>query len=190
MSVKWILAGGVALMVGLAGVALWLDRPAPDSTQSRNPLASSEALGKVDATAGAIYAARFTDSNGKEHVLGEWQHKLLLINFWATWCGPCKEEMPMLAKMQEKHAANGLQIVGIAADSAANVANYAGSVLPAYPWLPDEAGAMEFSKRLGNRLGLLPFTIVLKPGGEVIYTRLGVISEAELTDLVAKHTVK
>jgi len=177
-------------MVGLAGVALWLDRPPSDSKQSLNPAAFSAALGKVDATAGTIYAARFTDSNGKEHALGEWQHKLLLINFWATWCGPCKDEMPMLARMQEKHAVNGLQIVGIAADSAANVANYAKGVSPAYPWLPDEAGAMEFSKRLGNRLGLLPFTIVLKPGGEVIFTRLGVVSESELAELVAKHGVK
>ena len=188
MRPKLVLASGAALMVGLASVALWLD-PTQPRTAATGP-ARAEMNTRIDATAGAIYTAQFAEADGKEHRLGEWQHKLLVINFWATWCGPCKEEMPILARLQEKYAANNVQIVGIAVDSRVNVSNFAKKFHAGYPLLPDEAGAIEFSKRLGNRLGLLPFTVVLKPGGEPVFTRLGVVTEAEMIALITKNTSK
>jgi thiol-disulfide isomerase/thioredoxin len=141
----------------------------------------------VDASPGAIYSIRFSGLDGKQHELGEWQHKLLVINFWATWCDPCKEEMPLLAKLQAEFGSRNLQIVGIAVDSTLNVANFAKKYPTGYPLLPDEPRAIEFSKRLGNRLGLLPYTIVLKPGGQPIFSRLGVVTEGEMRELFAKN---
>lgn len=181
---KLILASVVALLLALAGLALWLDQPA-----AKNPL-SAALTDRADISAGAIYSARFTDVEGNERELGQWQHDLLVINFWATWCAPCMEEIPMLAKMQEKYRVQGLQIVGIAVDSRENVAKFLQKSSITYPLLPDQARAIEFSKRLGNRLGLLPFTVIVKPGGEVIFSRLGVIAEVELAEFVVKNAVK
>lgn len=141
-------------------------------------------------TSGVIYTASFTDLAGKPQSLGQWQKKLLVINFWATWCAPCKEEMPIFAKLQQSFASNGVQFIGIAADSRSNVANFVQKSPVGYPLYPDEAGAIDFSKRLGNRLGLLPHTVVVAPGGEVVYAKLGLIVEAEFVAILRQHLPK
>ncbi len=181
---KLILAFGAASLITMAAVALWLD---PAAEKSDFPDRSAE---KIDLTAGTIYSTRFADVDGNEQILGQWQHRLLVINFWATWCTPCKEEMPMFAKMQGKYGKDGLQIVGIAVDSRENVVKFIQNSPVGYPLLPDEARAIEFSKRLGNRLGLLPFTVAFRPGGELIFSRMGLIKEQEMDKLVAKNLPK
>lgn len=140
-------------------------------------------------SSGATYSAKFNDLQGRAQSLGQWDRKLLVLNFWATWCGPCKEEIPILKNLQAKFGDRGLQLVGIAADSSVNVANFAQNANFNYPVLVDESGAIEFSRRLGNRLGLLPHTVVLRPGGEVIYNKLGAISESELANIIVKNTL-
>lgn len=178
--IKVIIAGGAILMLSLAGVALWLGRAAAPPA---NPHA-------IQASSGAIYSASFTDMAGVPQALGKWQQKLLVINFWATWCGPCKEEMPILAKLQQKYASQGLQIIGIAADSALNVNNFVQKTPINYPLLPDEAQAIDFSRRLGNRAGLLPHTVVVAPGGITLHTQLGAISEREFEAIIVKNLPK
>jgi len=96
----------------------------------------------------------------------------------------------MLVRMQEKHGAAGLQIVGIAADSLANSSNLAKKLAINYPVLPDESRAIEFSKRVGNQFGLLPFSIILSPAGDIVTTKLGVMTEEEITNLVEKYPQK
>lgn len=141
-------------------------------------------------TPGVIYTASFTDLDGKSQSLGQWQKKLLVINFWATWCAPCKEEMPIFAKLQQSFASNGVQFIGIAADSRQNVANFAQKSPVGYPLYPDESGAIDFSKRLGNRLGLLPHTVVVAPGGEVVYAKLGQIVESDFAAILRQNLPK
>lgn len=168
------------VLMTLAGLAIWIGGASTPLTKT----------GELDASAGTIYTSSFPDAEGKQQSLGQWQHKLLVINFWATWCGPCKEEMPIFAKLQKKYDAKGLQIIGIAADLRSNVVNFDKKLKVAYPLLPDEARAIEFSKRLGNRLGLLPHTVVVRPGGEVVGSQLGVINEAEFEALIVKNLPK
>ena len=96
----------------------------------------------------------------------------------------------MLAKIQENNRAGGLQIVGIAVDSLENVAKFAQKSPVSYPLFADEQRAIEFSKRLGNRLGLLPYTVIIRPGGEVIFTRVGMVSEVELLEIIRKNHIK
>ena len=168
----------------LAGLALWFDPAVPEVSLAAK---SATALHEVSISSGAVYSAKFADLQGNPQSLGQWDRKLLVVNFWATWCAPCKEEIPILVKLQTKFGEQGLQLVGIAADSTANVANFAKNANFNYPVLLDEAGAIEFSKRLGNRLGLLPHTVVFRAGGEVIYNKLGQISELELGAIIAKN---
>ena len=178
----------VCLLVALAGIALWLDHATSVGPQSAEK--STRASSEIAASSGAIYSAKFTDLQGKSQTLGQWEQKLLVINFWATWCGPCKEEIPILVKLQNQFGGRGVQFIGIAADSAANVTNFNKNVATNYPLLIDEAGAIAFSKRLGNRLGLLPHTVVLLPGGEVIYNKLGAITELELGKIIVNNLPK
>lgn len=180
VSPRIVIVAGAGVMLALAGTALWLGHagaPQPGGQQGQ-------------ASAGVIYAASFPDLSGVPQSLGRWQQKLLVINFWATWCGPCKEEMPILAKLQQKYAAQGLQIVGIAADSRLNVNNFAQKMSIPYPLLPDEIHAIDFSRRLGNPAALLPHTVVVAPGGGAVYTQLGTINEAEFEEIIVKNLPK
>jgi peroxiredoxin len=96
----------------------------------------------------------------------------------------------MLVEAQSKYGQRGLQIVGIAADSSLNAGNFAKKLQINYPILVDESGAITFSKRVGNRLGLLPFTIVINPAGEIVMTKLGVFQKVELAELLEKQLPK
>ena len=183
---KRLIIAAVCILVALASIALWLDRAGSDPMPTAQK--SATATSEIMASPGAVYSAKFSDLQGNEQSLGQWDRQLLVVNFWATWCGPCKAEMPILAKLQTKFGVRGLQIVGIAVDSRLNVANFSKNSATSYPLLIDEVGAIEFSKRLGNRLGLLPHTVVLRPGGDLIYNKLGVISEVELTEIIEKNT--
>ena len=198
---------GFAVMLVLAVAAISVGKLAPPQAQKtadtlsgitlaanvQNADKSTVAIAqtsKPDVTAGVIYTAAFTDVNGQSQSLGQWQKKLLVINFWATWCAPCKEEMPIFAKLQQQFARNGVQFVGIAADSRANVVNFSQKTQVGYPLYPSESGAIDFSKRLGNRLGLLPHTVVVAPGGEVVYTKLGQITEVDFSAILQQHLPK
>lgn len=176
---------GISILITLALTALSLDPVATAVSPATNATHIS-----TDISAGAVYDARFTDLNGVARSLATWEQKLLVVNFWATWCGPCKEEIPLLVALDKTFRDRGVQFVGIAADSPLNVANFAKNMDISYPLLTSEADALAFSKRLGNRLGLLPHTVVIKPGGEIIYSKLGVVSEGELAGIIEKNTLK
>ena len=174
---------GISVILVLTALALWLDRSATPA-----PQLSAASIQGVAVSVGPFYSAKFSDLQGRVQTLGQWERKLLVLNFWATWCGPCKEEMPVLSKLQTLYGKQNLQIVGIAADSLLNVSNFSKSMNINYPIFVDETGAIEFSKRLGNRLGLLPHTVVLSPGGSIIYNKFGPFTELELGDIIGKNT--
>ena len=191
------ISGGIGMAGVVSGVeSEALSKPAESTIQNNLPQNAAKpqpefgAAPVLDITPGVIYTASFTDLDGKSQSLGQWQNKLLVINFWATWCAPCKEEMPIFVKIQQKFSANNLQIVGIAADSHLNIVNFAKKVPINYPLYSDESAAIDFSKRLGNRLGLLPHTVVVAPGGEIVYAKLGVVVEADFEALLRQHLPK
>lgn len=130
----------------------------------------------------AIHAESFPDLTGQQQSLGRWSGRFVLLNFWATWCPPCIEEMPRLNTLQA-NSANGIQIVGIAADSLVNVDKFRIQHRIGFPLLADEARTIEFSKRLGNRVGLLPFSVLLSPKGEVLATFLGALDEHKISQI-------
>ena len=179
---KVAVVGALTLLAVLAAVALGVGT-------SRDP-APSNKTPALSISAGAIYSASFPDMSGQQQSLGQWQHHLLVINFWAPWCAPCREEMPIFEKIHRENAGKKLQIIGIAADSRLNVANFNQAGFFHYMLLPDELGAIEFSKRLGNAPGLLPHTVVLAPGGNAVFAKLGGVSAAELEAVIREHLPK
>jgi thiol-disulfide isomerase/thioredoxin len=109
---------------------------------------------------------------------------VVVVNFWASWCPPCREEIPGLVRIQHKFAANGLQVVGIAVDSVEKSRQAAGEMGISYPVLVAEVQIIDVTRRLGNRAGGLPFTVVLDRDGRLVTTHLGLLSEAQLERLV------
>jgi thiol-disulfide isomerase/thioredoxin len=132
----------------------------------------------------ALLAVALPDAAGATQTLGQWRGKLLVVNFWATWCAPCREEMPMFVKAQAEHGGRGLQFVGIAVDDAAKVRQFASEIGVNYPTLIGGYGAMELSKSLGNSLMALPFTVVVDQGGKIVMRQLGPVKPAQLEALV------
>lgn len=128
------------------------------------------------------------DPAGKTHALDEWRGRLLLVNFWASWCGPCREEMPLLDRSQREYAGKGLQVVGIAADSAQATRNFLAESPVAYPILVDDpATGTDLSRDYGNRMNVLPYTVLVGRDGKVLAQRAGNFTEATLERWLQPH---
>jgi len=132
-----------------------------------------------------LLASRFPDLSGQPRQLLEWRGRSLVCNFWATWCAPCREEIPLLNAAQHKYAPEGVQIVGIALDNAANVGEFGRSVKISYPVLLAGSPAIDLMRRLGNASGGLPFTVLLDRRGRLAGRKLGAFSAADLDTAVA-----
>lgn len=132
-----------------------------------------------------LLASSFPDRSGEQHRLLEWQGRVLVCNFWATWCAPCREEMPLLDALQAQQAKNGVQVVGIAVDNAANVGEFLKNTHIGYPLLIADAMGIELMRRLGNSAGVLPFTVLLDRRGRLAERKLGPYSAKDLQKAVA-----
>lgn len=120
------------------------------------------------------------DLGGKPQQLEQWRGKVLVVNFWATWCVPCREEIPALLRVQKKHVAKSIKIVGIALDNVDKVREYAVEMKIDYVVLIGSMETMAIAKDLGNRAGVLPYTVVLDRTGKVTYTHAGALTESAL----------
>ena len=130
--------------------------------------------------AAALLASRFPDLSGTPRRLIDWQGKALLCNFWATWCAPCREEMPLLDLAHQRYSPRGLQVVGIAVDTADNVRQFTGFLSVGYPLLLGDASTIVLMRALGNSSGGLPFTVLLDRRGGLVERKLGPLSAADL----------
>jgi len=137
-------------------------------------------------SAATLLALSLPDLAGKQEPLGQWRGKLLVVNFWATWCVPCREEMPEFVRAQQEFGGKGLQFVGIAVDEGDKVRRFAEEIGLNYPALIGGYGAMELSKTLGNRLMALPFTVVVGRDGAIAHTQLGPLKSEQLRSMITK----
>jgi thiol-disulfide isomerase/thioredoxin len=132
----------------------------------------------------AVLGMVLPDLEGRDTPLAQWRGKVLVVNFWATWCAPCREEMPQFVAVQSRDGAKGVQFVGIAVDHADKVRDYVSEIRINYPILIGGLGAIELSKALGNDLSALPFTVILDRAGGVAHTQLGQLKAAQLDSLL------
>lgn len=161
----------VAICAGAAGYGLNLWR-----------MGSGGEQGTVE----TLMALRLADLKGQQRSLAQWRGRVLVVNFWATWCAPCREEIPMFVRLQEKYRGQGLQFVGIAIDQPDKVQSFAKEFAINYPVLMGGIEAVESSRQAGNRIGALPFTLVIDRDGKIAATQLGELKEAKLDDMIQR----
>jgi thiol-disulfide isomerase/thioredoxin len=130
--------------------------------------------------AATLRNAQVTDLDGKRRNLLEWRGQILVVNFWATWCEPCREEIPAFVKVRQKLFRSGIEFVGIAIDQAAKVSLFMKSIRVDYPLLLAGAEGLDLMRKLGNPSGGLPFTVVLDREGRVGFRNLGALTEERI----------
>jgi peroxiredoxin len=170
MQKRWILWAGAA-GIGLAALAAGL----------------YVGLGAERApSSAALLGLTLKDVDGQEQSLAQWKGKVLVVNFWATWCEPCREEMPDFVRAQAASAAKGLQFVGIAIDQPDKIRQFSKELKLNYPSLVGGYGALELSKGYGNRLMALPFTVIVGRDGQIAYAQMGPLKPGQLDSIVGK----
>ncbi len=124
------------------------------------------------------------DLDGNVRQISDWNGKARLINFWATWCAPCRREIPLLKKTQLEHAENNLQVIGVAVEEIGPVLAYAESAEFNYPVLVGEEDAMAAAESMGVDFVVLPFTMIVAPDGHLIETHIGEIHEDQMALII------
>jgi thiol-disulfide isomerase/thioredoxin len=159
---------GITLLAGIAGYHLSVPDRASD----------------VDAS--AVLATTLPDIQGVPQSISRWKGKVLVVNFWATWCPPCLEEIPVFVRLQQQMGAQGLQFVGVAIDERDKVVDFANRNGINYPIMIGQLDAIELSKTAGNERGGLPYTLVLDRSGQVVSQHYGALTEQELAPIIAE----
>jgi len=121
-----------------------------------------------------------SDSHGAPVSSSDFEGVVWLVNFWATWYAPCVEEMPMLSRLQQDYAGQGVNIVGIALDDAARASQFASDMAISYPVLVGQADVVVTGRRYGNNTGMLPFSVLIDTEGIIRWTHLGPLTREEL----------
>lgn len=170
---EWALVSLVAVAAAGAGYGYHLWRNAPEGSRG-----NAEGLS-------ALMTLPLPDLDNKLQRIEQWRGKVVVVNFWATWCAPCREEIPMFVRLQQKYGERGLQFIGIAIDQPDKVRPYAVELGMNFPILIGGVETIELTRKLGNRIGALPYTVVLDRQGKVVMTQIGAAKEAKFEPALA-----
>jgi len=161
-----LVLGGVGLAAAVAGAFL-------------GPMAL-----QVGSGASELLSASFPDAAGRPQRLNQWLGKPLVLNFWATWCAPCREEVPLLVEFHGKYAPKGVELVGICADQVVKMLEFASAYRIGYTLLVADASVFTLLRRIGDAAGALPYSVVVDRKGTVAYRRAGAFKSGELEKVV------
>lgn len=176
--IRAILIAAVLVVAALGGFYLYRSVSGPDS---------GLLLGTATPDTGTRRPEfSLPDTTGEMRSISEWDGDALVVNFWATWCAPCRREIPLLMALQEEHAGESLQVVGIAVDQADAVREFAAGMGINYPVLVGEQAAMDAASGFGVDFIGLPFTAFTDAEGRVRKIHLGELEPDELDALVAE----
>ncbi|HJT50472.1 MAG TPA: TlpA disulfide reductase family protein [Nitrosospira sp.] len=134
--------------------------------------------------ADAILGASLPDLEGNKQPISQWKGKVMVVNFWASWCVPCREEIPEFMELQKKYSDKGLTFIGIAVDQKERAAAFSKEMGINYPVLVGDMSAMALAEAAGNTYGALPFTVIIDRGGKITGTKLGRLSQSKLEAMV------
>ena len=169
---KWLLAAAAGLAL-LAGISVSVFNNSVSQKEQRHV----NSLGQF----------KLPDLDGKEQRLSQWQGKVLLINFWATWCPPCREEIPVFLSLRNQFSSAGFEVVGISIDYSSKVKKYRDSMQIGYPLLDGEEKGMSMMLELGSPTGGLPFSILYDRSGNAVHSKSGSYNQQELQSLIEKY---
>lgn len=172
----------VAAMFGVMGALVALHKK--DAGPVTTTIAPTGGAPHTAAT--NLFAQSLADLGGTPQALAQWQGKPLLVNFWATWCAPCVQEMPELSSLASEDGGKRFNVIGIGIDSPANMAEFAAKWKIAYPLYVAGMSGTELSRQFGNSAGGLPYTVLIGADGQVRKTYLGKLKFDELRADLAK----
>lgn len=183
-------AGFLYLLVALVSItagyllfqALSVPEPATTSTTEKDPGGARSLLGMLRPD------FSLPDLKGQPHVPGEWNGKILILNFWASWCPPCLQEIPAFIRLQEKYAGRDVQFVGIALQRAEEIRDFVIAHGINYPVLAGEEEVIKVAEDYGNLTGILPYTVVIDREQRIAFIKQGPLTEVE-ADSVIKSLV-
>ncbi|HEY8354252.1 MAG TPA: TlpA disulfide reductase family protein [Methylophilaceae bacterium] len=158
-----------ALLLAAVGIACWQFLTSPEHRG-----ASTE----------TFFAAVLADVEGGVQPMSQWKGKTIVVNFWATWCPPCLEEMPELSRVHDRYRDQGLVVLGISSDDIDSIRRFTVETPISYPLLSAELEAMPLSETLGNNKGVLPYTVVIAPDGRVEQSHFGKVDQALLERMI------
>ena len=134
----------------------------------------------------ALLAAPLRDLKGGSQTLQSWRGRVLVVNFWATWCAPCRVEIPEFVRLQGRYGPQGLQFVGIAFDQPQPVEDFAREFRINYPLLIGGLDTMALMRECGNRSGVLPYSVMLDRQGNIAGRHSGVLTQAKLVSVIGR----
>ncbi|PHS72367.1 MAG: redoxin [Cycloclasticus sp.] len=120
------------------------------------------------------------DLHGQQRNIKEWDGKYIVLNFWATWCTPCRKEIPEFIELQNQYRSSNLQFIGVAIDDKVSVDQFAMEMGMNYPNLIADIHGIELAKQYGNLLGALPYSVIIDPQGNIIDRQIGLLSGAKI----------
>ena len=130
------------------------------------------------------------DINGQIRNIKDWDGQIILLNFWATWCPPCLKEIPDFIELQEQYGDQGFQVIGIAVDNEEDVRDYIDKVKINYPVIAAETEAIELSSRYGNKIGGLPYSVIINRKSEISDKIMGELSKIKAEKILEKLDIK
>ena len=172
MNRNFLVLSAVALLSLLAGVLLF------NIIQPVDSVATEPA---VDAPI-ELHSIPLTELSGRQTVVGDWQDKILIVNFWAPWCAPCRREVPSLIKIQREYAQQGVRVLGIALDSKPQVSRFATDYQINYPLFLGGNRTAMYNAAFGNPSGSLPFTALLDRNQRIVFQHNGELSSEQLRE--------
>ena len=123
------------------------------------------------------------DIQGDVRNIKEWDGKFIVLNFWATWCPPCRKEIPEFIALQKEYADLGLQFVGVAIDDQESVSQFSMEMDINYPNLIAETQGIDLARQYGNTHGALPFSVIIGPKGQILARQIGILSRAKILQI-------